>query len=263
MHIDGWEVVPDKHQVAYRPEGDGDLDEKFEDAYETFPSPVPSTKLRIIGATWGGVNVTPDVSAMVAEDGTLALDMHTMQHALLPDPAFGIEKTLSVLYAFGNEDPRLVNIPEYEPTIRIAKTQPGHDEDEKNLKAEVQEERAEFITTLGERGWRDGPKGHVEILAVLYGPGRVQDEAVLRTLSEFFEGRRGSIRMNNAFLGDTWVDRKKSWTVFFRFICSKRIQCVTGMEDGALEVPWTRDCVTESKSSSVSVSFDVALRRPW
>lgn len=82
----------------------------------------------------------------------------------------------------------------------------------------------------------------VEILAVLYGPREIEALGVLETLCNFFEGERGQIRMTNSFFkADTWPDHHKSWTVYFRFEGSGRVQVVTGMENGALEVPWSRD----------------------
>ncbi|KAJ7858060.1 hypothetical protein B0H14DRAFT_3085140 [Mycena olivaceomarginata] len=83
----------------------------------------------------------------------------------------------------------------------------------------------------------------VEILAVLWGGHRIGTPSVLAELARFFNGEHGQIRMtNNFFKCDPWYNTKKTWVVYFRFAGhdSEKVQVVTGVEDGALEVPWSR-----------------------
>ncbi|KAK3949607.1 hypothetical protein QBC32DRAFT_348671 [Pseudoneurospora amorphoporcata] len=203
--------------------------------------PKQSPRLMIIGATWGGVSVTDDIRAMVASDDSITFDMCNIWKVLTPDPAYGATKTLTVLYQFeglnNNAGVHLLNIPEHTVVLSIRA-----DKDADAREQKPAEEMSQFAQTIN-RPWRTGLpyNGSVEILAALYGPERIETPSVLQELAKFFEGRRGQIRMTNAFWKkDTWPGVRKSWTVYFRFADSKRIQVVTGMEDGALEVPWGR-----------------------
>ncbi|KAL2129105.1 hypothetical protein VTI74DRAFT_8222 [Chaetomium olivicolor] len=222
---------------------------------ESIAAPRPGGSLQILGATWGGVTVTPDIQALVGESDALTLDMRTLWRHLTPDPAPGKTKVLTILYRFDtasspdfptaeaeqqqqqqldDDGIRLLVIPETDTPSRVTLT--------RHATAEqlVQGSRSRIHTTLA-APWHTSPSGQVYILAVVYGPRRVESPAVLETLGMYFEGRRGQIRMNNAFFGtDPWPYKRKSWTVFFRFVGSKRVQVVTGWEDGALEVPWSR-----------------------
>ncbi|KAK0713959.1 hypothetical protein B0T26DRAFT_649624 [Lasiosphaeria miniovina] len=203
----------------------------YEDSVIDFRAPGLPARLNVVSATWGGVNVTEDIRSMVMADETLALDMVNIYCVLMPDPVFGVQKTLSVLYQYEGADGELcvLNAPEQGPARMLNIYPTAH-----KLSA------TEHIRALA-RPWTAGPHGEVEILAVLYGPDRIETPSVLNELARFFEGRRGQIRMTNAFFkADPWPNHRKSWTVYFRFLDSKKIQCVTGMEDGALEVPWSR-----------------------
>ncbi|KAJ4381431.1 hypothetical protein N0V85_008684 [Neurospora sp. IMI 360204] len=198
-------------------------------------------QLVIIGATWGGVSVTDDIRAMVASDDSIIFDMYNLYNVLTPDPAYGTVKTLTVLYQFvglnNNGGVHLLNVAEHTAVLSVRA-----DKHTESTEQEVAEETSDFVQTI-HRPWRTGLfyNGSVEILAALYGPERIETPSVLQELAKFFEGRRGQIRMTNAFWKkDTWPGVRKSWTVYFRFADSKRIQVVTGMEDGALEVPWGR-----------------------
>ncbi|KAK0625528.1 hypothetical protein B0T17DRAFT_492307 [Bombardia bombarda] len=203
----------------------------YEDAIATAKPRRPDQppRLALFGATWGGVNVTDDIRAMVSANETVKLDFRNLHHVLQPDPARGLLKTLSVLYQYEDQDGlHLLNATEHESPILVAHT------------THESPATPKCLHTL-DRPWRANPYGAVEILAVLYGPQRIETPSVLQELANFFDGRRGQIRMTNAFFkADPWPNHKKSWAVYFRFIDSKRIQCVTGMEDGALEVPWSR-----------------------
>lgn len=193
--------------------------------YDSKPAGPP--RLSIIGATWGGVVVTPDIQAMITASQTLTFDMKTMAMILQPDPAFGVVKMLTVLYQYeGQDTPWLLNVSE-ENRFPINVTETAHQIGTNHIQA------------VG-YPWKEEEAG-VEILAVTYGPQRIYTPSVLQELTKFLEGQRGQIRMTNAFFKvDTWHNRKKSWTVFFRFTGSHRVQCVCGLEDGALELPWTR-----------------------
>ncbi|KAK3384888.1 hypothetical protein B0H63DRAFT_471820 [Podospora didyma] len=236
--IDGWEDVGDvkSEKMSFRTapsttDDEGDPTPAYEESVDYRPPGMPP-RLRVVGATWGGVNVTDDVQSMVTADETVAFDMRSIHRVLVPDPAPGVVKTLSVLYQYEDQDGvRLLHASEHMTHIQIYNTPD---------KLATSEEHQHHLKPL-ERPWRAGPAAQVEILAVLYGPQRIETPAVLQELSKFFEGRRGQIRMTNAFFKtDPWPYHVKSWSVYFRFVDSKRIQCVTGMENGALEIPWSR-----------------------
>ena len=233
--MNDWEDIssqaPPRPQVAQLPQRDP----------PPYSRPAGPPRLRILGATWGGVQVTEDIQSMVSATETVTLDMRTLSRLLQPDPVFGTVKTLSVLYTYEQGDQGgqggdicLVSISEQEQfPVEICAT------------AQRFATRSYSIRTLKPPFWRaakhDGGDGEVEILAALYGPQRIETPRVLEELGKFFEGRRGQIRMTNSFFkADTWPDHRKSWTIYFRFVGSDRIQVVTGMEDGALEVPWSR-----------------------
>ncbi|KAK1755473.1 hypothetical protein QBC47DRAFT_300683 [Echria macrotheca] len=221
---------------------------------DTFPNPVlvPSTpRLQILAATWGGVNVTPEIRGMIRPDKfgsyeKIKLNMHTLHTSLLPDPAAGVIKTLTVLYKYDTDNEiRMLNVPQFAPQIWVRITPFSH------LSVEEQEDAgggktAECFGVVSGTEWRDEDGDGVEILAVLFGQGRITTPSVLEELGRLFAGKRGQIRTTAAFFrADTWVGMHKSWTVFFRF-CGRdgrkgRVQCVTGMEGGALEPAWGRD----------------------
>jgi len=201
------------------------------------PPPIPKrpadqpARLMVHGATWGGINVTDDVRAMVTADQQLACDMRTLWQILLPDPAPATLKALTVLYQYDDShELHLLNAHEgIKHTMHVSKT--AH---------EATQPGARCFAPVA--GWSPAAYGAVEILSVVYGPETITTPAVLLELASFFDGKRGQIRMTNAFFKkDTWPKRKKSWTVYFRFPGSKRgVQVVTGMEGGALELPWSR-----------------------
>ncbi|KAH7628086.1 hypothetical protein B0T09DRAFT_175137 [Sordaria sp. MPI-SDFR-AT-0083] len=226
----------------YMGSSDADPSPAYQEADNMFPHcPNQSPRLVIIGATWGGVSVTDDIRAMVASDDSITFDMYNLHKVLTPDPAYGTVKTLTVLFQFeglnNNGGVHLINIPEHTSILSISADKHADPKEQKPA-----EKMSQFAQTIN-RPWRTGLpyNGSVEILAALYGPERIETPSVLQELAKFFEGRRGQIRMTNAFWKkDTWPGVRKSWTVYFRFADSKRIQVVTGMEDGALEVPWGR-----------------------
>ena len=211
---------------------------------ESLTAPRP-TALQILGATWGGVTVTPDIQSLIGDldNDTLTLDLRSLHRRLRPDPAPGTVKVLTVLYRFGDDEAgqeRLLVVSEDAQTARVvvdrgaaaAAIVPGRGASGRGVVLHGK---------LG-RAWRAGERGEVEIVAAVFGPRRVEDPAVLVELGEYFEGRRRQVRMTNDFFGsDPWPFKRKSWTVYFRFVGSKRVQVVTGWEDGALEVPWSRD----------------------
>ncbi|KAK0641393.1 hypothetical protein B0T16DRAFT_300684, partial [Cercophora newfieldiana] len=198
-------------------------------------------RLHVLGATWGGINVTSDIQGLVEIDPftknfeRLKFNMHTIHTQLLPDPAISVIKTLTVLYRYDNEELRIMNATQFAPQINVRVTPTAHLDQEEGLAKTLY---PKFFSTLSNAPWRS-PSGRVEIIAALYGTGRIQTPSVLEELGEFFEGRRGQIRTTTGFFRtDPWPGMRKSWTVYFRFAGSGLVQCVTGMEDGALEVPW-------------------------
>jgi hypothetical protein len=206
-------------------------------------APRAANALQILGATWGGVTVTPDIQKLVGTSDKLTLDMRTLHRHLHPDPAPGKIKVLTILYRFEDDDAS-----EGDDQFRLfsaaENAQPSKVTIARGATAQhlTHSGRNRFFHATLPRPWRAGPQGQVDILAVMYGPTRIETPAVLSVLGEYFEGRWGQVRMNNAFFGtDPWPYEKKTWSVYFRFVGSKRVQVVTGWEDGALEVPWSRD----------------------
>ncbi|KAJ7504297.1 hypothetical protein B0H11DRAFT_1981563 [Mycena galericulata] len=230
MTFDGWENIP--NPLSSMPLRDPP---RYTDPRHAGPP-----RLRILGATWGGVQVTAEVQAMVTTTQTVTFDPRTVSHILQPDPCFGVVKTLSVLYAYDDQpDVYLLNMTEQHPHPVVIWS---------NAHQIRIEGPHQSFWTLGAQWTGSGPSekeggsaGQVEILAVLYGPKKIETPSVLKELANFFEGRRGQIRMTNSFFkADTWLNRRKSWAVYFRFLGSERVQVVAGMEDGALEIPWSR-----------------------
>jgi hypothetical protein len=207
---------------------------------ETMRLPRPNA-LQILGATFGGIVVTPAIQALIIGDSdSLTLDLRTLWRSLEPDPAPGKTKLLTVLYRFDDDaelDTRLLSVPEDAQPSKVTISRHAF----VGQQAQQQRRDPRMLHEKLERAWRAGPKGEVDILAVVYGPKRVEAPATLSVLANYFEGRWGQVRMTNKFFGgDTWPYQRKSWTVYFRFVGSPRVQVVTGWEDGALEVPWTR-----------------------
>ena len=251
MTFDSWEQVPDGKMPAselslhdhidFKSSGDLDPSPPYEEALRSTDTDEGPSILRIIGATWGGVNITAEIQGLVTIDPsgkfeTVNLNMHTIHTSLLPDPAVGVIKTLSILYEYsgGNCGMRLLNATQFAPQITIQITPTAHLEENKSV--------PDFFIDLKDAAWRN--EGQIEIIALLYGTSRIETPSVLEEFARFFEGRRGQIRTTSSFFRrDPWFGVRKSWTVYFRLLSSRnpRVRCVTGMEDGALEVPWTRD----------------------
>ncbi|KAJ7762278.1 hypothetical protein B0H14DRAFT_3510848 [Mycena olivaceomarginata] len=216
--------------------------------------PASATRLRtelqvsvfchILGVTWGGIIVTPDIQSLVSATQTLTLDMRSLVHVLSPDPLPNWHKTLSVLYqcADAPEGMCLLSTSELSTSVSVW---PGvHQLYTPPRPAEWQSQSVSSVSALGPGAARrgEGDTG-VEILAVLWGGHRIETPSVLAELARLFNGERGQIRMtNNFFKCDPWYNTKKTWVVYFRFAGhdSERVQVVTGVEDGALEVPWSR-----------------------
>lgn len=172
--------------------------QEAEDHDSVFPyRPGQRPRLVIIGATWGGVSVTDDIRAMVESDDSITFDMFNLHKVLTPDPAFGVVKTLTVLFQFEglktDVGVQLLNIPEHTTVLKMWA-------DADSTEQKPVEEMSEFAHSIN-RPWRTGLpyNGSVEILAALYGPERIETPSVLQELAKFFEGRRGQIRMTNAF----------------------------------------------------------------
>ncbi|KAJ6603573.1 hypothetical protein DFH09DRAFT_899093 [Mycena vulgaris] len=196
--------------------------------------------VHILGATWGGIVVTPDIQSFVSATQTLTFDTRTLVNVLGPDPLPNTVKTLSVLYQYADapEGMCLLSTSELGPSVSIW---PGaHQTYTPPMPTEWQSQPASSVCALGAT-WRGESGTGVEILVVLWGGRRIETPSVLVELARFFVGLRGQIRMtNNFFKCDPWYNNKKTWAVYFRFADSERVQVVTGVEDGALEVPWSR-----------------------
>jgi hypothetical protein len=178
---------------------------------------------------------------MVSATQTATFDMRTLVHVLGPDPLPNTVKTLSVLYQYADspEGMCLLCTSELGPSIAIW---PGSHQTSyaPPVPPGWPTQPTTSVCALGAT-WRGEGGAGVEILAVLYGGHRIETPSVLVELARFFDGLRGQIRMtNNFFKGDPWYNNRKTWEVYFRFGDSERVQVVTGVEDGALEVPWSR-----------------------
>lgn len=200
----------------------------------------PSTstpRLHVLAATWGGIVVTPAIQAMITPEETITIDMRSLHAALQPDPLPYVLKTLSVLYEYEDSDgPCLVNVSETAqswPAVMTAGPAPPV-----VISPEAHMiENSGPVSGLGTT-WHHGA---VEILAVMYATQRIQQPAVLEELGKYFEGQTDQLRMTNSFFQcDPWPKNKKTWTVYFRFVDTKKVQVVTGVESGALEAPWSR-----------------------
>ncbi|CAH0058709.1 unnamed protein product [Clonostachys solani] len=190
-------------------------------------SVAPAQGLQVLAATFGGVNVTEKIRELIQDDDSMTFRMNQMVHYLAPDPLPNWVKTLTILYRFDDGPLSLFNATEqHSRTVQISR-----------VTAPI------MAIQQSEDGLKQGPFADVEILAVVYGKKRIQTPSVLADLARFFthEEQRSQIRMVNSFFKeDTWPNTWKSWTIFFKFTDSKRIQCVTGLENGALELPWSR-----------------------
>jgi hypothetical protein len=214
---------------------------------QTSPEDAGPPRLTIIGATWGGVNVTADVQGMVSTEQTVDFDMRTVHQILQPDPVPQIVKVLTVLYQYeGEGSVYLLNAQENVNFLGLMgngdliQIRPNANTNLVTRSMFTMPSTSATVLQKLEKPWC-AENGGVEILAVTYGPQQIETPSVLEELGKFFEGRRGQIRMTSAFFkGDTWPSNKKSWSVFFRFVGSQKVQCVTGLQDGALEVPWGR-----------------------
>ncbi|EAQ83095.1 hypothetical protein CHGG_10913 [Chaetomium globosum CBS 148.51] len=69
---------------------------------ESIRAPRPNA-LQILGATFGGVVVTPDLQKLVGDSDRLTLDLRTLNVTLRPDPAPGHLKVLTILYRFDDD----------------------------------------------------------------------------------------------------------------------------------------------------------------
>lgn len=207
---------------------------------ESIAAPRPNS-LQILGATFGGVVVTPQIQALVGSADKLTIDLPSIHTLLGPDPGPCKVKVLTVLYRFDDDDDlavRLLCAPEDSrpPRVTISRQATAQQQQGQQMAGGKDQ-----LHGMLERPWRAGPQGGVEILAVVYGPKRIETPTVQSVLANHFEGRWGQVRMTNSFFEtDTWPKREKTWTVYFRFVGSKRVQVVTGWEHGALEVPWSR-----------------------
>lgn len=158
----------------------------------------------------------------------MEMDMARMVHFLAPDPLPNHLKTLTVLYHFEGEN-----------TLYL-------------LNASESRDDGIYISRMGSPSmaiqrlddtFKRASFPDVEIVAAIWGLKRVKTPSVLLGLTRFFSDRdeQGQIRMTNDFWQeDTWHGQVKSWTVYFRFMGSSKIQCVSGLESQALEVPWCR-----------------------
>ncbi|KAH7303184.1 hypothetical protein B0I35DRAFT_181732 [Stachybotrys elegans] len=186
-----------------------------------------SCGLWVHAATFGGVIVTEKIRELCAQDGTMDIEMDRMVHFLSPDPHYGRIKTLTVLYQFeGDESLYVLNAPETFGSIHISRTG--------RLRTAIQRLESPYkIVAFPD----------VEIVAAIWGLKRMKTRSVLLDLIRFFSDKdeQGAIRMTNEFWKeDTWNGQAKTWSIYFRFTGSDKIQCVTGWEQQALEVPWCR-----------------------
>ncbi|KAK3291905.1 uncharacterized protein B0H64DRAFT_426916 [Chaetomium fimeti] len=150
----------------------------------TFLEPIPSYEesiaaprpnaIQILGATFGGVVVTPEIQKLVGDTDRLALDLRTLNATLGPDPAPGKVKVLTILYRFDDDlpqtDARLLLVSEdagpASRIIRIDRHMTGQQQQQERAGLRAGGQR--YFHGVLERPWRAGASGQVDILAVVY-----------------------------------------------------------------------------------------------
>ena len=78
-------------------------------------SPVSDNSLKILGATYGNLDVTEKVQSLV-KDNALTV---AAENSVFSDPWYGVVKTLAIVYQYGNQEPKIVIVKEHQ-TARIA-----------------------------------------------------------------------------------------------------------------------------------------------
>ncbi|KAK4184977.1 hypothetical protein QBC35DRAFT_466010 [Podospora australis] len=181
----------------------------------------------------------------------LNLNMHTVHTKLVLDPTVHAIKTLTVLYRYGSdavENVQLLNTPQFAPQVTVTITpSAAAAESEKTWKRLCGLPRLFVGVIKTEKLWRDS-QGTVEIIAVLFGTERIESPSVLEELGRFLGGDPGQRKqiMTTSKFFETKAIRPyvpMARTVCFRLLDGSAarqatVRCVTGMQDGALEVPW-------------------------
>lgn len=196
-----------------------------------YKEPPVGQGLVIISATFGGVTVKERMQMLCQPDGSMDIHMNLIVHWLAPDPLPGQKKHLAVLYHYEGSDSLwlLVGLEGCSDCIRVSREAAPR----------------ESIKLVGPNATFGSLHYHlgIKIVAVVYGGKRMTTPSVLRALVWFFSkvGTEDAapIRTNDDFFKENpWPGVWKTWTIFARFGNSPTIHTMTGVEHGALELPW-------------------------
>jgi hypothetical protein len=172
--------------------------------------------LNIVGANWGGLDITAMLQTRTSREQTLDIDTDKVFKIASPDPWPNCPKTISLLYQYDHSSLELLVIGEGTGPVTVRPYETTH-----------RSSRWALDLTLGE---------DTKILAIIWGLQPIQKTPVLqRALQE-----RKIPCTNTFFGGDGWGGVHKTCQVFLRHIRTNEVACLVGREDSILEleVPW-------------------------
>ncbi|KEF58340.1 uncharacterized protein A1O9_06266 [Exophiala aquamarina CBS 119918] len=171
-----------------------ELDKKWSDMAGT----KPVRKLKIIGATYGGRQVTADVRRHVKDDQTVLLDSTRFTTDLIPDPIPGQPKVFTLFYEYEGQDKALLKMKDSSGSI--------------TLTSDSQFTDLVRITTIKEGKTRLG--GETIIYAVIYGDEIFTSTDVYNKIWDMDQGRKWKID-NESFGKDPWPRVVKTGTLYY------------------------------------------------
>ncbi|KAI9815929.1 MAG: hypothetical protein M1827_001921 [Pycnora praestabilis] len=162
--------------------------------------------LIIQAANWGGVDITDTLRAQITPDQTLQLDTKLVQ---LPDPWYGVLKTLSIMYQYGDGRLQLLVSHDGSGIVSIDPEGPM---------------RTQYFNPAGPR--HEG----MDVLAVIWGVMYEHPKPV--SASQFDAiATKGEISCTNEWFGfDGLPNWQKTCQVFFQHGSSGKIYCSAGRE---------------------------------
>ncbi|QKX61261.1 uncharacterized protein TRUGW13939_08409 [Talaromyces rugulosus] len=172
--------------------------------------------LNIVGANWGGLDITATLQTRTSREQTLDIDTEKVYKIASPDPWPNYPKTISLLYQYDHSSLELLVVGEAAGIVTVRPYAATH-----------RSSRWTLDLTLGE---------NTKILAIIWGLQPIQQTPGLqRALQE------RKIPCNNAFFGgDGWGGVNKTCQVFLRHIRTNEVACLVGREGSILDlkVPW-------------------------
>ena len=166
--------------------------------------------LKVHCATWAGTDITDILRGRVTCDQTLPLYTKLISS---PDPWYGVLKTISVLYQYGNAPMQLYITTDGKGTPLITSTQPSH---------------TNGMFTSHNQPWED-----FRIAAVVWGERPVDENAFLQAAAE-----TGHISCTNEFFRrDGLPNWPKTCQVFFESKSTGEIRCRAAREGEMLKIP--------------------------